>query len=384
LQQVVDNSDAICRLAAAASPAQARMVAPAVEALLAAALDVDGGRFLSLYAFVRALRQQPIKAPAGLATGAVQLLTIHGAKGLEAHTVFVMDTDPERQAAELSTLLADWPVDSPAPRRLAFVANVSRAPLDWLAHVQAELDARAREEANALYVAMTRAEAELVFSRTEPYNKSADVSWWQRVQSVVCKDETQAQAPQPVSASRSEVLVPHWPPSVPMAQDGLAPSASDDTAQLGRAVHRALEWATQSALAQERLPLLCVAAARAFTLRDADEVHRIARQILSSPDCACFFDAAQLAWAGNEVPVRGEAGEVLRIDRLVRLREAGKPWWVLDYKLSGDPLQSPELIGQLRGYQRAVQLAEPQAMVRCGFITQSGKLLELKGEGDEP
>ena len=46
------------------------------------------------------------------------------------------------------------------------------------------LGARAREEANALYVAMTRAEEQLVFSRTDPSKRTAGTSWWQRVQGV--------------------------------------------------------------------------------------------------------------------------------------------------------------------------------------------------------
>jgi ATP-dependent helicase/nuclease subunit A len=382
LQQIVDDSDALGRLAATAPPSQAALVAPAIEALLAVALALDEGRFVTLYGFVRALRQRSVKAPAGMAPGAVQLLTIHGAKGLEAHTVFVMDADPERQNAEQSTVLTDWPVDAAAPRRLAFVASESQPPKDWQDHVETERQARAREEANALYVAITRAETQLVFSRTEAYNKPSAPSWWARVQALGACVEL---PPTPVSAtptaSERTVSVPAWPDvlSRPLAVAEVA-SDEDRTAAIGRAVHRVLEWATsgRGAVAADEISALSAAAAKAFGAADADEVQRVVRAILASPECAPFFDGARLTWAGNEVPVRGADGQVLRIDRLVQMRdivrEPDSVWWVLDYKLSGDPLHNPEMREQLRSYCDAVRLMEPGARVRGAFITQTGAL----------
>jgi ATP-dependent helicase/nuclease subunit A len=154
------------------------------------------------------------------------------------------------------------------------------------------------------------------------------------------------------------------------------PDRDDASSRLGRAVHRVLEWAA-AAEADADLQRLAEAAAREFAVPPA-EVARLAARIWSSPDCARFFRGPALRWAGNEVGV-AEAGDVLRIDRLVELDEAGTPvWWVLDYKLQHAPEQLPEYREQLRRYARAVRALQPGASVRCAFLTGAGGVVEIE------
>ena len=68
--------------------------------MLAQALLLDSGRYSTPYAFVRALRQRTVKAARRCRAGAVRLLTVHGAKGLEADTVLLLDADPEKPGNE--------------------------------------------------------------------------------------------------------------------------------------------------------------------------------------------------------------------------------------------------------------------------------------------
>ena len=103
----------------------------------------------------------------------------------------------------------------------------------------------------------------------------------------------------------------------------------------------------------------------------------IATRIVDSPDCARFFDAPGLAWAGNEVALTWE-GEVLRLDRLVALDETGgRPWGGLDYKLAGQPATDPALCAQLARYRSAVQALQPEARVVAAFVTGAGRLVPL-------
>jgi len=102
-----------------------------------------------------------------------------------------------------------------------------------------------------------------------------------------------------------------------------------------------------------------------------------AERIWTSPSCARFFRGPALRWSGNEVPV-AEAGEVLRIDRLVALADGDRwIWWVLDYKLRHAPEELEAYRAQLTRYARAVRALQPGAEVRAAFITGAGSVIEV-------
>ncbi len=383
LDRIVHEGEVPARLAAAV-PADRRAAAlHAVDALLAAALAHQGARLLSVYSFVRELRAGRVTAGSAAPSQAVQLLTVHGAKGLEARAVVIADCDRAARAAERATVLVDWPVEQAAPQRVAFVKSVASAPPSLAAMVEAEALAGQREALNGLYVAMTRAREWLVFSHNEARTPDPRRSWWQRG-----LPWAEAWAP----AARSAVLpmagmpvvyVATLPALLWQATVTAAPKAQDAAAaQRGQAVHRLLEWAGRpgAALTPAELTAASAAAAAAAGLApgDAARVHDVARQVLSSPACARFFASPALRWAGNEVPV-SDAGEVLRIDRLVLLAgDAGQDtWWVLDYKLHATAASLPGYSEQVRRYVAAVQALQPGDAVRGAVITGQGALIEV-------
>jgi ATP-dependent helicase/nuclease subunit A len=380
LDRIVHEGALLPRLAAALPAARRHAGLQAVDALLAAALQLDGGRYATPYGFVRALRRAGAGVRLPAPADAVQLLTIHGAKGLEARAVFVVDTDPRRRPAERATLLVDWPAEAAAPARVAFVARESAPPPSLEGLLAEEQAARAREELNGLYVALTRARETLVISRTEASAPDAS-SWWARVQALATPWAPPAAhgppaADAPIRLAMLPALAAHRQraPTVPLPEAGGA-------APLGRAVHRLLEWIGRpdQPLPRERWAAAAAAAAGQFGLPavQVDELLALARRVIDSPECAAFFDPARLAWAGNEVSVVFE-GAALRLDRLVALHtDGGRCWWVLDYKLSGRPDADPALIAQLQRYRLAVRALQPGEPVRAGFVTGAGRLLPL-------
>ena len=390
LDRIVHEGGLRARVAASVPAAQRALALDAIDGVLGQALTLDGARYATPYNFVRALRRRAIRVGAPARTDAVQLLTVHGAKGLEAQVVFIMDSAPARPQVQTATLLVEWPVDQERPQRCAFIYSESRCPPSLRVALAHELAEREREEMNGLYVAMTRARQRLVFSATETSQPAPGVSWWQRVECLA------TDWPHAAPASAGALPIPAQEPvrlqvlpdlgrsavpglaATPAGLDaGLEFEADSDTARLGRAVHRLLEWAAAPGGAGPEFDAWALSAAQEFGA-GAPEVARIARRVLASPDCARYFVGPGLRWAGNEVPVSDD-GEVLRIDRLVLLDDAaGAPvWWVLDYKLRHAPQALAAYRQQLRRYCAAVQRAEPGSRVRGAFITGAGELVAI-------
>jgi ATP-dependent helicase/nuclease subunit A len=108
-------------------------------------------------------------------------------------------------------------------------------------------------------------------------------------------------------------------------------------------------------------------------------VRRHAAAILAHADTVRFFRGPQIRWSGNEVPVSA-SGDVLRIDRLVRLEEQGREpvWWVLDYKLNHAPEALEPYRQQLLRYRDVVRAAQPGEAVRCAFVAGDGRVVEIE------
>ena len=388
LQAIYDDGDVLARFGAAApATARSRVIAN-LRALPAAALELDGGRYATPYALVRALRRGRIKAPVLAQPDAVQLLTVHGAKGLEARLVLLLDCDASPARADSMSVLVDWPGASAVPTRLSFLSSESHPPPCNAEALARELAERQREELNALYVAMTRARQSLVLSAT--MGRRADPgSWWSRLQPLA-----QALAlPEPADAaavSATPRADSHFFMKI-MPDDGAGKGfsainsevevprdeATEQLANIGLAMHRLLEWlplhAGTEALWSEAQRQ---AVARAFSL-DAQALDQActAAQAVRSGSAAWTWDPALIQWSGNEVALAYE-GALLRLDRLVQRRDDGH-WWVLDYKSTDNPLAQPALYAQLARYRDAVRAANPGATVRAAFLTPQGQTIEL-------
>jgi ATP-dependent helicase/nuclease subunit A len=376
LDSIVAEGDLHARLAAAVPPSERRGRLHAVDALLALALDLDGGRYANIYSFVRTLKSRALKLVQSAEPQAVQLLTVHGAKGLEAKAVFILDGDAGPARAETATLAIDWPVEAAAPRRVAFVASESKPPPALLEMLDEEKHQRQREELNALYVAMTRARSRLVISRTVGARAPAAPSWWSRLQPLadLWSVDVGQLSDLPVPTHATLNTLPVWHPPLPKASN---PQDADDEAlaKLGEAMHRVLEWVSGGGHQGADVARLTAASAQMYGLdaKGRERLDRSVEAILSSRDCAPFFNPAQCLWAANEVPI-SVAGHDRRIDRLVCL--AGPTWWVLDYKLGAAPEQNPLYIEQLRAYRNAVQSLQPGETVRAALITGQGRLID--------
>lgn len=405
LHAIYEHGDVLARFAAAAPVTQRQAVQANLRALLAAALQHDGGRYLTPYAFVRAMKKGGVRAPGRADAQAIRLLTVHGAKGLEADCVLLLDTDTRPQKAETMGVLVDWPGEQAAPSAFIFLASESSPPPSAEATLAAEQQARSREELNMLYVAMTRAKHCLALSSVQPSN-SAPGSWWNRLASLVTEVDLQAQPPAEHAAAAAAPAERFTIPSLPVLPEALqtarvhtaaglegdAPVAmpgdaeSTPLSRQGDAMHQLLEQAgvAGAPLADVRAHgwpaarLARLAADHDITPAAAEQAARMAQAILAG-EGAWAWDKALIQTAINEAPLHYQ-GQSLRIDRLVQRRavhadDALAGWWVLDYKSATQPQRQQALVAQLEGYREAVAALMPGEAVRAAFLTGDGRLV---------
>ena len=418
LDAIFDDGDVLARYASAAPATRRDAVLANLNALLRAALDIDQARYLTPYAFVRAMKAgfsaansdgesdmadvtQTVKSPMTSDDSAIRLLTIHGAKGLEADVVIILDTDATLTPAASMRVLVDWPGETETPISFVFLASESRPAPSAAAAFDVEKQARLREELNALYVAMTRAREQLVISSSQPRNSNAD-SWWQRMQIVAVPAPAPSKPvrPEPVEGFSTEnnaaieLLVL---PSLENNKDASKKASNSRVAgefiaydaienivsseittviadadeslesRLGQAMHRLLQ---RTDLTQ----VDTVALEFKLSSQEAEQAAQMAQRIMAG-DGAWAWDEAIVSWQGNEIELTAH-GKLLRLDRLVHRKDTAE-WWVLDYKSESQPQSKPELVVQMRAYVAAVQACYVGESVRAAFLTAAGTLIEV-------
>ena len=403
LSNILEHGDVLARYAAAAPAVLRAGVLANLQAVLACTLQIDGGRYLSAYTLVRALRAGDNPAPVKAEVEAVRLLTVHGAKGLEAPLVLLLDTDGEAPKSETMGVLVDWPGEHAYPQRFVFLASESRPPACVAPTLQNEQTARRREELNGMYVALTRTQRTLVLSSLEPHAGAAQ-SWWQRLEGLAQDAPWFARVSDaPIAAGTgahekeflalNTIAVPDLifrgkvaREAVEQAWTATKTIAIVDSVESrsGQAMHRFLEWTSlrpSGAVSAQWTVDQTQRIAQEFSLDAVQiaEAQAAAATILQG-EGAWAWDTAHISWHGNEVALTWQ-GRLLRIDRLVQRRATSAPeipcWWVFDYKTTAQPQAQPELCAQLASYRAAVARANPGQAVRAAFLTAQGALIEL-------
>ncbi|MDX1488477.1 MAG: 3'-5' exonuclease, partial [Acidiferrobacterales bacterium] len=176
LDKIYAEGNVCARYASAAPPHLRSRVQINLRRLLELALEVDHGRYPSLSRFIARVplladeERHALTDDTSFERGYVRLMTIHAAKGLEKPVVFIVDAmrDYRRRGASLQALV-DWPVEADRPRHFQLLSRRSELDAVSAARLKVQDDAVRREEANLLYVALTRAKHALYISACEPY-----------------------------------------------------------------------------------------------------------------------------------------------------------------------------------------------------------------------
>jgi ATP-dependent helicase/nuclease subunit A len=367
LDRIYFEGDLRRRYAAAVPTPMHAQVQANLDAFIELALAIDAGRYPSLPRFIDELaglkRHAPEEAPdEGLADGgdAVRVMTIHGAKGLEAEIVAIADAHA-RAAADAESVLVVWPPQATAPEHVSLVARgaAGRDPAraDWFADDDAQ---REQEDWNLLYVAATRARQVLIVSGSLPLKNAPVESWYTRMQQVESLS-LGAAPPQPARPAPATREVRDFLPAPLPTGRRIAEEPDTETQRLGRAWHALLEQGPDADAA---------AIARAHGLSPAQAELAAAAAARVRERLPQFFGAGALA----EVELVDADGALLRVDRLVEHDDA---LWIVDFKWRVGAAERVGYEEQVRRYARVVEAIRSDKPVRLALLTADAEVIEV-------
>jgi len=426
LDRIYCEADVLNRYHAAYPTHLQHRVAANLTRLIELALEIDSGRYPSIGRFVarlQTLQQQEQDAPdegSPLQAGSrVRLMTIHAAKGLEAPVVFLVDSTTIRNSSTAHQAVVDWPAQ--APRPVSFLLAGSKEKQDsFTQHIlDQHAQAQAREDANLLYVAITRPKQFLFISGCQPLRGNT-LGWYGLLQAPFIEESVEENN----ESTNSEVFLTSGkratatftantaavntvisqkviePITLEKTQNSIAPSrqvndealainpATDpDGRTRGIAIHRMLQLLSEQAV---NIPQR-VASELGLP---KDDTHltpwfTAANRVFQAAEFAHLFDPTHFVNAFNEVPLsyNNNNSQIVSaiIDRLVVTEDCV---WLVDYKTHRvqNTAEIDVLAGhyqaQLNYYHRGIQQLWPTLPVKAGLLftdTLSWKPLILSG-----
>lgn len=376
LDRIYFEGDVEARYAAAVPEAMRTQVAANLRAFLQLALAQDAGRYPTLAGFVRELSElvddadaAPDEGVAADGENAVRLLTIHGAKGLEAPIVWLLGGS-DHSKGDSYGVLAPWPPEHPRPVHFSLFGRAAErgaARADWF---DDEAALAQREDGNLLYVALTRAEQALIVSGDAKRN-----AWLERVGTAWQGAELPADLPAAAPAA------PQWPEAAaPIAAPAIGQRveipAAGPAAASGELFHACLEALAPPGTARDLRAL----AAHLGLESELESTETAARALLAQPHLERFFNPGYFTRAHNELTLLDAAGRLQRLDRVVEFDDAV---WVLDYKTGSERHLSDAEVSerhrdQLAGYGALLAGLFPDKPVRTAVLLADGRLVHME------
>ncbi len=415
-------------------------VADPIEELLNLALACERTETPGLQGFLAWLERRRVEVKRDLEAGRdeVRIMTIHGAKGLEAPIVFLPDTAqvPQEQRGRLIYWLSDetTPGISGLHARLPVAAprgkDDIRPPLDR--HEQERLAAEEAEYWRLLYVALTRARDRLYVAGWKTKRNSRALTWYRRIAEAFenidpveelpdgpdrtilrhrCGRPTAARPSRPAAVVSGMTDAPPPPPEWigrPPAEEGasrrpIAPSHLEDEAERdgappispaagdagrrylrGRLLHELLERLPDLPPARRMQACRRHLSNPAFAL-SAEEVEAWTAEVITVLDDDRF---APLFGPGSrpEVPISGTIADRMVVGRIDRLAILENRILIVDYKTQRPPPARVEdvprgYLRQMACYRRLLAERWPDRPIEAALLwTAAPRLMPLPAE----
>ncbi len=408
LDRIFHEGDVINRYTSAFPEALVPRVQASLTRFIELALEIDNGRYPSLTHFLARLERlrrsevdRPDEATPETSGGQrVRILTIHAAKGLESPAVFLADAAAVPRANKAWEALVEWPGSADRPTHFLLAGKRDQLDSRSLELLQQQARNARTEDANLLYVALTRARQYLFISGSEP-DKPQPGNWYSLVHDAVADWDCNSDGnPHRASGEKSPmspatIAVVHdmevderlqSPLQVAPAYTLIAPSRADraftsgdgdpDGRERGIAIHSMLDHLSRSAAGDAENIYRAVANTLAYDPANPDlrDWWQQALATVNHPALQDLFDPRQFETAYNEVPVQYLDGQHLVHGIIDRIVVHGDDIVLIDYKThatAGSGQLDALVAGyreQMRLYSGAVARLWPGHTIRAGLL----------------
>ncbi len=386
----------------------------AIEEFLSLALAYEADNTPSLEGFLHWIERGETQIKRDMERGRdeVRVMTVHGAKGLEADIVILADTTrmPAPSQDRGNLLYTDSGVLYPL--------SDAEAPIAVLDAKHAARERVLEEHRRLLYVALTRARDRLIVCGFKGKRGVKPESWYGLAQEAAVKlgkeikredgetihvigDAEDVQAATAQQASAGDARIPSWtsqPAPVERANPRLIrPSDANDTEEPPTSSPHNAQRFRRGLLVHAllaRLPEIAPADRRDIALRflkaqrdiaDAETIADETLRVLNDPQFAAAFAPGSRAEAGLVADLP-ELGEGARINgRIDRLAVSDDEVLIVDFKTNRPPPAREEDVAQIYRTQMALYRAGatrifPGRRIACALVwTEGPRLMPLSG-----
>ncbi len=381
-----------------------------IDAFLNLALDYEGRETPSLQGFLHwfTSADTEIRRDMDQSSDVVRLMTVHGAKGLEAPIVILPDTcAPPDDRNEIQPLLL--PV--PDGRLIPFWRFGGGVEAPEVTRKRDLLrDQRLDEYRRQLYVALTRARDELYVCGYTSDDSLKPLSWYALVEAGLKeyrkadgRIRNEGMQTEPLPPSTEAASVPEGPAAIPVwiaekpareltGGDWINPSrlarkkaalASSAALEHGRALHRLFQLLPDLPAAERADAARAILERRGIAGDRARKLCERVIAIIEHPDYAPWFEGQGFA----ETAIMAELGDKgLLAGQVDRIVVTSREVLILDYKSDHSPPKDPgavpeAYIAQLAAYRSALARMYPHKPVTAALLwTETPRLMVLPPE----
>ena len=382
------QGDIVPRYMRAVSPRLKKRVALNLEWLLNMPIDAERGSLVQLSDYARHLEELGLAdATASTdsnAAGAIRAMTVHKAKGLESPVVILCNSDFNTPAGR-SRILVEWNLDNleRGPEHFSFCHSSLMTPAQEEV-IERQKRLKAREHANMLYVAMTRAQNILIVSGREQQRRAANVRWRESVHTAMKKalggkveqeggwlayrkgKPPNVKKPLKEAEGASEPLRELRPIAFQEEKIGTDEVHATIHTRHGELLHNLVALSLAGVDSETARRFLAVDRKEFAQLRETS-------RRMTGPDSPTGKLIARSTYLRTEMQLIDAAGTRLRVDCYL---ETENEAWVIDFKTGS--LANKKYVKQLQGYMEILKARAGKRRMRAALVGVDGAMLEVE------